>query len=1106
MQSLSKGNKMRTSPALSILAPAALGLVALSVAFQVGAQTCVSPSSGLVSWWKAEGNTQDALGGNSGVASTGVSYGAGEVGQAFVFDGNTGEIVVPAAPNLAFQSLTVETWIMAGNLETPQPIVEYGNSTGLCSMNFWHGWGPGLTGLPGALNGFFRDPNGAMLGVDSPGGLLQSNQWSHVALTYDATTFTARLYHNGALVAASTSPEAVHPNGLLNVNLGYRPVGSADLFGGRRLTGKLDEVGIYNRALSAAEIQAIYVAGSAGKCPITMPPTIFAQPTNQMVVAGGSASFSVLAGGTLPLSYQWRFNGVSLTNATNAALTLTNVGTNHAGIYSVWVSNLYGLAISSNAVLTVAPPPPCNPPPGGLVSWWRAEGNTQDQIGANHGVLTGNTAYGPGEAGQGFVFDGSGDAITLGNPLNLQLQDLTIEAWIKRGSDSVVSYDPGGNGILFGYGTGGYFLFLGVSEHLQFGKNGTIAPAGTGMITDTKLHHIAVTKSGSTVTYYIDGTVDSVVNLAVNFVFTTPAGMGAQADSLGSSFLGTIDELAVYGRALTASEIKAIHDAGPAGKCVVPVPPVITVHPKSINAIVGTNVTFTVVASGSVPFNYQWRFNGTNITDATNATLTLTTIQFSQAGTYSVQVSNAAGSVISSNAVLSVVFPTAIVRAGSTNTMAGRPVTVPISLVANGIENGLGFSLNFNTQRLAFSSATLGSGAAGATMVVNTSLVANGRLGIAVAFPPQSAFAFGTQDVVNINFVALPLLGVSPANTTLGFADQPVLRELYDTQLQALPINFSNGIVSLAPTVFEADVFPRPNGNQAVTSTDWAQAGRFAARLDTPAAGMEFQRADTAPQATWGDGQMKVTDWVQSGRYLAGLDPLVAIGGPTNENPIGTFSSPGSRELSVLSTNVFHEQSARVPVVLAAQGDENALGFTVNFNPSAFAFSGVSLGSDAAGASLIANVSQVSAGRLGVAIALPIGDSFGAGSREMVQVSLVASPNVVGPFPVTLSDQLVTRCVSDALANELLVNYVNGTLTINPINPNPELVIMRSSTNVVLTWPLWAADFTLQALEATTDWQAGWTNISTALQTNGSSVSATLPIAMEPRFFRLFHP
>jgi hypothetical protein len=78
------------------------------------------------------------------------------------------------------------------------------------------------------------------------------------------------------------------------------------------------------------------------------------------------------------------------------------------------------------------------------VSWWRAESNTVDSVDSNHGTLTGNAIFGAGRVGQGFVFDGNGDGVRIGNPTNLQLQNFTIEAWIKRSSSSVVSLSLGG--------------------------------------------------------------------------------------------------------------------------------------------------------------------------------------------------------------------------------------------------------------------------------------------------------------------------------------------------------------------------------------------------------------------------------------------------------------------------------------------------------------------------------------------------------------------------------------------------------------------------------------------------------------------------------------
>ena len=85
-------------------------------------------------------------------------------------------------------------------------------------------------------------------------------------------------------------------------------------------------------------------------------------------------------------------------------------------------------------------------------------------------------------------------------------------------------------------------------------------------------------------------------------------------------------------------------------------PPVITTHPLSQSVDAGSTVNFTVVASGTPPLTYQWRYNnvnladGANVTGATTSTLRLTGVTTAQFGNYSVVVRNAASSVTSSNA------------------------------------------------------------------------------------------------------------------------------------------------------------------------------------------------------------------------------------------------------------------------------------------------------------------------------------------------------------------------------------------------------------------------------------------------------------------------
>jgi hypothetical protein len=88
-------------------------------------------------------------------------------------------------------------------------------------------------------------------------------------------------------------------------------------------------------------------------------PSIITQPQGQSVLAGLGATFTVVAGGQTPLSYQWSLNATNLTNsihiagANSATLTISNLVAGDAGNYQVVVSNSHGTATSSNAMLTV---------------------------------------------------------------------------------------------------------------------------------------------------------------------------------------------------------------------------------------------------------------------------------------------------------------------------------------------------------------------------------------------------------------------------------------------------------------------------------------------------------------------------------------------------------------------------------------------------------------------------------------------------------------------------------------------------------------------------------------------------------------------------------
>ncbi len=172
------------------------------------------------------------------------------------------------------------------------------------------------------------------------------------------------------------------------------------------------------------------------------------------------------------------------------------------------------------------------------------------------------------------MFDGNRDGVHVGTNSSLQLQDFTIEAWIKRTSPTTASFNGNGNGTIFacGPGGGGYNFFVQQSDNrLTLGKSQINQVSSTARITDTNWHHVAVTKRGTAVLFYVDGVAHVAPTYSSGgYTFGAPGYIGAWWNPYGqvdNSFYGAIDELAVYNRGLTAAEIQAIYAAGGLGKC-----------------------------------------------------------------------------------------------------------------------------------------------------------------------------------------------------------------------------------------------------------------------------------------------------------------------------------------------------------------------------------------------------------------------------------------------------------------------------------------------------------------------------------------------------------
>src|SRR5262249_20347142 len=137
--------------------------------------------------------------------------------------------------------------------------------------------------------------------------IVSAGVWYHVAAVRDPNFI--RLFVNGQLEGETT---ITFPQDYGDFPLFFGTSGQS--YWDRKFKGTLDEVSLYNRALSAGEIAAIYSAGASGKCKGA---AVIAQPQAQSVVIGGNALFTVGAAGLGPLQYQWQFNGANIANATS---------------------------------------------------------------------------------------------------------------------------------------------------------------------------------------------------------------------------------------------------------------------------------------------------------------------------------------------------------------------------------------------------------------------------------------------------------------------------------------------------------------------------------------------------------------------------------------------------------------------------------------------------------------------------------------------------------------------------------------------------------------------------------------------------------------------
>ncbi len=340
-------------------------------------------------------------------------------------------------------------------------------------------------------------------------------------------------------------------------------------------------------------------------------PSIQGQPLDQSVSQGQNATFNVTASGSAPLLYQWLFNSTNISGATDSSFTVFGAQPTNAGTYSVIVSNLLGSTMSSNAVLTVVVPPTITNSPQALT------------VNQGSNATFSVAASGTVPFGYQWLFNGgviSAASASSYTRINAQPGD--------AGSYSVIVSNSAGSAT---------------SVPVVLTVN--LVPTPPGISGGGQPQSVTVAQN-SNATFTV--TASGSTPLSYQWLFN---GAGI-ANATDSSFTrASVQPTNEGSYSVVVTNAYGMITSLPAALTVI-VPPMINVQPVSQLGSVSNSVTFTVGLSQGTSPAYQWRQNGAALAGATQSSLNFSSLMWSNAGTYSVVVSNLAGSQTSVPATL----------------------------------------------------------------------------------------------------------------------------------------------------------------------------------------------------------------------------------------------------------------------------------------------------------------------------------------------------------------------------------------------------------------------------------------------------------------------
>ncbi|MCP5532610.1 MAG: autotransporter-associated beta strand repeat-containing protein [Akkermansiaceae bacterium] len=457
-------------------------------------------------------------------------------------------------------TLTIAGWIRRSGTQNDWAGIAFSRAGGTVGFNFGGGgdanelryhWGGG-----GNSSYYFNSDL-----------LVPDGVWTFCALVVEPTQATLYMKPDGGPMETAVSTGTFSPN---SISGGFR-IGGDSNSSTRTFNGDIDELRVFQRSLSAAEIDSLAGGGGTASNPVPGRGGALTRPITgdlQWKAPPSTVSQSVFLGTTY----------TAVESATTASSEyLGDTATPSWSLSDLPEGVYYWRVDCSDGVSTFEGPvwyfEASDDIVDGLVGWWRMEeGDGPVALDSSPSGAEGTLdlpAWTAGRRGGGLLFDGN-DRVECGTGASLSgTTPLTLAAWVKvdngYASSAIVVQQRDVAGFNGEYqlsvranGTVGFFLYGDSSTQFDF--------SGATAVNDGQWHHVAATRDGAgNATIYVDGAVDgSVTGTTVRSLSPSiSVGIGCDTRDSNKHFHGSIDDVRIYGRLLSQTEVQSVRNRAP---------------------------------------------------------------------------------------------------------------------------------------------------------------------------------------------------------------------------------------------------------------------------------------------------------------------------------------------------------------------------------------------------------------------------------------------------------------------------------------------------------------------------------------------------------------